>query len=161
MTERCAVCRQGAAHEIVAPDEVRLPGLQFVIEDDRRMRCERCGEEYYTGEQADEHQRKVERRKAEAHQPMAPEEIKALRARINVSQRKLEEVMGLGINTLNRWERGASKPSRLVDNMLRVVERDPSVLEFLAERAGVPLTPKGRPGRKKGRAIGGAEASGS
>lgn len=149
MVERCVVCRQGTAHEIVAPDEVRIPGARFVIEDDRRMQCERCGEEYYTGEQADEHQRKVDQFKREVYKPLEPEEIKAIRAKANVSQRTLEEVMGLGTNTLNRWERGTMAPSRLVDNMLRVVDRDPSVLNFLAERAGVPLSPKGRPGRKK------------
>jgi putative zinc finger/helix-turn-helix YgiT family protein len=137
------------AYEIVEPDEVRVSGARFVIGDDRRMRCERCAEEYYTGEQADEHQRKVDRFKRETYKPLAPEEIKAIRAKVKLSQRKLEEVMGLGTNTLNRWERGAMPPSRLVDNMLRLVDRDPAVLEFLATRSGIELTPKGRPGRKK------------
>ncbi|HEY9721934.1 MAG TPA: type II TA system antitoxin MqsA family protein [Oscillatoriaceae cyanobacterium] len=150
MEERCAICRQGTAHEIVAPDEVRIPGARFVIADDRRMRCERCGEEYYTGEQADEHQRKVDQLKRDAYKPLAPEEIRAIRAKVKLSQHKLEEVIGLGSNTLNRWERGIAPPSRLVDNMLRLVDRDPAVLEFLAARSGVQLTPKARPGRKAG-----------
>lgn len=146
--ERCAVCRQGTAHEIVESDEVRIPGARFVIADDRRMRCDACGEEYYTGEQAEEHQRKVDQFKRETYKPLAPEEIRAIRAKSNLSQRKFEEVIGLGTNTLNRWERGTAPPSRMADNLLRLVDRDPAVLQFLAERLGIPLTPKARPGRK-------------
>lgn len=150
MQEACVVCRQGQAHEIVEADEVRLPGLRFVIADDRRMRCERCAAEYYTGEQADEHQKKVDAQKRAAFNPMTPDEIRALRAQADLSQNKLEEVMGLGSNTVQRWERGVAVPSRVVDNLLRLASRDPSVLPFLAERAGVTLSPKGKPGRKKG-----------
>lgn len=85
MSEWCAVCRQGTATEIVEPDVVRIPGASFVIPDDRRMRCERCGEDYYTGEQAAERQRKVEQFKRETYKPLAPEEIRSIRTKASLS----------------------------------------------------------------------------
>jgi hypothetical protein len=41
-----------------------------------------------------------------------------------------------------------TRRSRLTDNLLRLVERDPGVLQFLADRSGIPLTAKQRPGCK-------------
>jgi DNA-binding transcriptional regulator YiaG len=49
------------------------------------MRCERCGEDYYTGEQAAERQRKVEQFKRETYKPLAPEEIRSIRTKASLS----------------------------------------------------------------------------
>jgi putative zinc finger/helix-turn-helix YgiT family protein len=151
MQEKCVVCRQGTAHEIEAPAEVKSPTVQFVIVDDQRMRCDQCGEEYYTGEQADLHEFKVDAKKREQQRLLAPERITAIRARSGVSQRNFEAMVGMGTNTLSRIERGKEVQSKVVDNMLRLIDRDPAALGYLASEAGLTLEPKKKPGRQRAR----------
>ncbi len=44
---------------------------------------------------------------------MTPTEIKDIRVKLGVSQEKLAQLIGVSFGTINRWERGISKPSNL------------------------------------------------
>lgn len=44
---------------------------------------------------------------------MKPEDIKALRFSLGVSQEKFAHLLGTTVVTINRWENGKTKPSRL------------------------------------------------
>lgn len=44
---------------------------------------------------------------------MTPEQIKAFRLRMGMTQEKLAELLGVRHATLNRWEKGHAKPSPL------------------------------------------------
>ena len=44
---------------------------------------------------------------------MTPEEIQEIRAKLCVSQEKFASLLGTTVVTVNRWENGKAKPSRL------------------------------------------------
>lgn len=44
---------------------------------------------------------------------MTPEEIQEIRAKLCVSQEKFASLLGTTVVTVNRWENGKTKPSRL------------------------------------------------
>ncbi len=44
---------------------------------------------------------------------MTPEEIKEIRGVLCVSQEKFAQLLGTTVVTVNRWENGKTKPSRL------------------------------------------------
>ena len=44
---------------------------------------------------------------------MTPEEIKKLRTKLKLSQEGFARILGISCQTVNRWERGLSKPSGL------------------------------------------------
>lgn len=44
---------------------------------------------------------------------MSPEEIKALRLSLNLTQEDLAHKIGITVSTLNRWENARIRPSRL------------------------------------------------
>ena len=50
--------------------------------------------------------------------------IKALRMRSGLSQEDFAHRIGTSFSTVNRWENGHSKPSRLAQRWLDRVERD-------------------------------------
>lgn len=50
---------------------------------------------------------------------MNSEEIKQLRIKLNMSQQAFAVKLGVGITTVNRWEVGSNKPSRLAEEKLQ------------------------------------------
>jgi DNA-binding transcriptional regulator YiaG len=44
---------------------------------------------------------------------MKPEEIKEIRESIGITQEKFASLLGTTVCTVNRWENGKTKPSRL------------------------------------------------
>ena len=44
---------------------------------------------------------------------MTPEEIQAIRKKLCVSQERFAHLLGTTVVTVNRWENGKAKPSRL------------------------------------------------
>jgi len=44
---------------------------------------------------------------------MSPEEIKEIRAKLGVSQEKFASILGTTCTSVNRWENGKARPSRL------------------------------------------------
>jgi HTH-type transcriptional regulator/antitoxin MqsA len=105
--------------------EIRIPG-------DIATKCASCGEEFYTGAQAREADRKVVevRRLREGH--LSGENVRKIRQALGMSQSSLEKALGIGAKTIVRWENGTSVQSRLMDSMLRLVAFNPDNLRLLA-----------------------------
>lgn len=55
---------------------------------------------------------------------MTPEEIQAIRTNLCVSQEKFAQLLGTTVVTVNRWENGKTKPSRLYVRELKELRRD-------------------------------------
>jgi putative transcriptional regulator len=53
----------------------------------------------------------------------APEEIRALRERLNLSQAVLALVINAGVNSIQKWERGTKKPSGTALKLLSLLDR--------------------------------------
>jgi putative zinc finger/helix-turn-helix YgiT family protein len=95
------------------------------------FRCDSCREGFVTPEQMRAHVRAVKNKVRMLHGLLSPEEIVAIRERMGLTQNALEEVLGTGPKVVVRWESGKVIQSRGHDNMLRVLDRDPSVLKSL------------------------------
>lgn len=136
---------QQAAHECGDYQElVRRPatypvhGAAVEVEEEL-YRCAVCGEEELTYEQAQAVQAQAARRYRDMQSLLQPEEIRAMRQRWGVSQAQLEQALGVGRKTVARWEAGRVLQNRSVDTLLRVLDRFPSALSFLADRTGVAV----------------------
>jgi putative transcriptional regulator len=53
----------------------------------------------------------------------SPEQIKALRERLNVSQAVFASVINASTNSVQKWERGAKKPSGTALKLLNLLDR--------------------------------------
>ena len=106
---------------------------EVTVHDVESLHCESCGEEFYTPEQNRALSLAVKRAIRERTGVLEPEQIVALRKRLRISQEELEAVLGLGPKVVTRWENGRVVPGRAADKLLRVLDRDPGVLEILRE----------------------------
>lgn len=54
----------------------------------------------------------------------APDRVKAIRTRLGLSQQGLAERLGVSLNSVNRWERGHTKPLTVMVRQLLELERE-------------------------------------
>ncbi len=136
---RCPLCGQDQARLSDATYEVRADDGVVLTYKDHLMRCTACGEAWYTHEQAMASSRAraaVLRRHAGL---LTPDDIRALRDRLGLSQAQLETVLGTGPKTVVRWEKGTVCQSRAADRLLRLLATTPANLETMAQLSGVRL----------------------
>jgi len=62
---------------------------------------------------------------------LSPQEIRAQRERLGLTQQELQDLLRLGGNSLSRWESGAIYQSRSLDTLLRLAFTLPDALPTL------------------------------
>src|SRR6266700_1696976 len=59
-------------------------------------------------------------------------EVRAVRERSGMTQQQFADTFGIGLGTLQKWERGERRPSGAAKSLLRVMQADlPSVVKAL------------------------------
>ena len=76
----------------------------------------------------------------DAEPEIVPEEIRAIREGLGLSQVEAGELLGGGPRAFTKYEGGRVKPSASVINLLRLLEADPSALKLLTGRASRPMS---------------------
>lgn len=69
------------------------------------------------------------------HRPapeMTPESVRALRESLRVSQPVFARQLRTEVRTIKNWEQGISKPNDQAAILLKLIERDPTLLEQIA-----------------------------
>jgi putative transcriptional regulator len=60
--------------------------------------------------------------------PPSPEQVRALRARLGLSQAQFARRFGFTIETVQQYEQGRRRPSGPASTLLRVIEADPEAV---------------------------------
>lgn len=79
--------------------------------------------------------------RAEAvYPPPTPEDVRALRARLGLSQSQFARRFGFTLDTVQQYEQGRRVPSGPASTLLRVIEVDPQAVEraLKTRKAGSP-----------------------
>jgi len=92
--------------------------------------CDHCGIQLSGPEAAKVHHEAVCR----AAGFLTPQEIKALRDGLSLSQEKFARLLGLGIATISRMERGRLLPNRSSDNLLYLLAKSKDAQRLLEHR---------------------------
>src|SRR6185503_2829505 len=107
-------------------------GRRRVVIDDERMRCDACGEEFYTTQQADLRQRRAVEAARHEDGLLTPAGIRSIREKLRLSQRQFEQLLGVGEKTCVRWENGRVAQNSSTDRLIRIVAAHGEVLPTLA-----------------------------
>lgn len=103
---KCFVCNIGALRVQSAFVETNVRGESFRVQVDAEV-CDHCGETVLTGAQADAYSIASADAYRRAHGLLTTAELKAARHRLGLSQRAFAERLGVGVNSIKRWEAGA------------------------------------------------------
>lgn len=60
--------------------------------------------------------------------PLRPEEIRAIRIRLNASQALFARYLCVSVKAVQSWEQGSRRPQKTALRLLRIVKDNPSVL---------------------------------
>jgi transcriptional regulator with XRE-family HTH domain len=74
---------------------------------------------------------------------LTPAEIRRGRERLGLTQQELQDLLGLGGNSLSRWENGRIYQARSLDRLLRVAFGFPAVLGLLRDIQNGPQSRQG------------------
>src|ERR1700750_2378751 len=128
--EYCYLCPRGAHRTHDRREAVWLARKGTI--DDEFYRCSSCGEQFYDGFMAQEHDRRAAAAIRAEDGLLQPDEIRLIRMRYGLSQAGLETLIGSGEKTVVRWERGSVAQSASADTLLRVLRDHPEVVARLA-----------------------------
>ena len=133
MTEICDVCGREGSRLVQRPFDSLYNQMPIRLESVEMYECERCGESVFTPEQAREVDRQVKSLARERLNLLSPETIVGIRKRCNLSQEELEHLFGLGKKVVIRWEKGRVLQSKTADVLLRLMDRNPDIIEDIRE----------------------------
>lgn len=133
--EHCYLCNN-VAHRVQERREAVWLKRKIMI-DDEFYRCSSCGEMFYDGFMAEEHDRRAAAAIRREDGLLEPDEVRAIRTRYGLSQAGLETLIGSGEKTVVRWEKGSVAQNATADTLLRVLRDHPEVVAKLAEERGV------------------------
>lgn len=63
---------------------------------------------------------------------MTPEDVRALREKLRVSQPVFARQLRTEVRTIKNWEQGISKPNDQAAILLKLIDRDPGILDRIA-----------------------------
>jgi YgiT-type zinc finger domain-containing protein len=93
MTEICVSCENGTAREVTESRDIIISGRHLRIADECFMRCDQCGESYYTDAQAKISARKANDARRRDEQLLTGVEIQRIRRSLFLSQPQLEDAI--------------------------------------------------------------------
>lgn len=100
---------------------------------DEIMGCSACDETHYTHEQALESSRARAGALRKHAGLLTPQQIRAFREALGLSQAQLERLLGTGPKTVVRWEKGTVCQSRAADRLLRLLMARPRNIDVLRD----------------------------
>ena len=124
MTIICEVCGRDSARLTQRPYEGLYNQIPIRLESVEMYDCAACGEAVFTPEQAAARERL---------NLLSPESIVDIRKRCNLSQEELERLFGLGQKVVVRWEKGRVLQSKTADVLLRLLDRNPAIIEEMRQ----------------------------
>ncbi len=133
----CGICG-GEATFVTEKREVHVGKRSAVVESEF-FRCSGCGEELYEPGQMDAVLLKASSAIREELGLLMPEEIKAIRDSLDLTQSDFEQLLGVGEKTVVRWERGTVFQNSATDVLLRALRDVEGVAAYLGTRAGVSI----------------------
>lgn len=130
-TRICPACGARALGSTSDDVSVHLRGEEWIVSGFEHSRCDACGEEPMTLEQIDALHVCASSLARHAKGLLGANEIRALRERLCLTRRQLEEILGVGEKTVIRWEKGTVFQSATADRLMRLLGVSPGLAEAL------------------------------
>ena len=130
----CPAC--GASMKMSSePIAYEISGEACVVAGIEHRRCTKCENKLLTPQNADLLDAEACKIYRKRHGLLSCAEIVAIRRKLKLTQAELAALLGLGDNTLSRWESGFVIQSKVMDTLLRLLRDVRGTLPYLRKPA--------------------------
>jgi HTH-type transcriptional regulator/antitoxin MqsA len=129
----CEVCGRESAYLVTRSFDAIYNQMPIHLEAVEMYECDRCGESTLTPEQDKNLCDRVKAAARERLELLPPEAVLAIRKRHGLTQEELERLLGVGKKVVIRWEKGRVLQSSTADVLLRLIDRNPDIINQLRE----------------------------
>ena len=95
------------------------------------------GDATFTDDDMKTYDKALKELKIEAEHLLLPSEIRSIRKRLKLTQVQAGNILGGGKKAFQKYESGETLPSRAISNLLRVLSKEPSLLDILLPEAAI------------------------
>jgi len=129
----CEVCSSESAGKVSESFRASYNQTSVVLPSVEMYSCSQCGEKFFTPEQAKHVGKAVRVVVREQLGLLGPERIVEIRRKYGLSQERLEALLSLGSKVVTRWETGRVLQTKQADDLLRLIDKVPGVIDVLRE----------------------------
>ncbi|WP_423906872.1 type II toxin-antitoxin system MqsA family antitoxin [Candidatus Spongiihabitans sp.] len=135
LTDECPVCWQGklTASTFTGKFKPRDGSKPFQVKGLECCLCDSCGCAPVLTDQIKRNEIKIADTKRKRIGLLTSAEIKAIRIKLNLTQKRAAEIFGGGANAFSKYERGYAIQSEAMDKLIRVAAKLPDAYSMLAE----------------------------
>lgn len=135
----CPLCDEGELEVVEYTDSFKHGTKQIEVSGLLGCECDLCGGEPILPEQITYNQIKISDAKRVEAGLLSSAEIKAIRARLHISQREASLIFGGGQKAFSKYERGDVIQSEAMDKLLRLAKMSSEAFALLKSEAQVCL----------------------
>ena len=97
--------------------------------------CTHCGEGIFNTEESEAYLFAVASFRARVDaEPLAPSEVRRIRKKLGITQKEAGNIFGGGIRAFSQYERGQARHGKALDQLLRLLDSHPELLNELGSR---------------------------
>lgn len=130
---RCMDCGS-VMRRTTEPITEEYKGYTLTVSDIEHYKCDACGEYEISADEADRLSHALLIAYARARDLLTPQEVRAIRKRLGMTQSQFEKALGVSAPAVSRWETGAAAPSKSVCKLMRMFDAHPDLVEGPGER---------------------------
>lgn len=135
MATRCPFCGQGVLEHRTVRETYTYQGHDLEVDQPGEF-CNRCDEGIITGKDMKASEQAFHDLRANVDGLLTSGEVRRIRTKLKLSQRRAGEIFGGGPNAFSRYERGVAMQPKAVDALLHVLDSHPKLLaEITTPRA--------------------------
>ena len=135
--EYCPMCDSSSLQELQRQETLRdrqdnefqIPNYEFTF-------CDDCEFEFLTAKQVRTNDRLLENARRHAVNLLDTDQIRRIRKKYTLRQEDASYIFGGGPSAFSKYERGYISQSTAMDRLLRVADKFPETVPFLASLAG-------------------------
>ncbi|NWA32715.1 type II toxin-antitoxin system MqsA family antitoxin [Pseudomonas sp. C6002] len=131
--EICPVCCEGHLHSYHFSREISYKNVTCMADVFESSKCDTCGSCVATHAQTKYNKLLNINFQRAVDGLLSTHEVHRIRKKLKLSQRVASSIIGGGGNAFSKYESGVIKQSVAVDNMLRVLDLKPALIEVLVQ----------------------------
>jgi HTH-type transcriptional regulator/antitoxin MqsA len=129
----CPICASGNLHKVVSTEDFQYKDKTVYIENYVSYECDLCEESIVDKETFKRSGKILKDFQRKTDGFLTSEEIKRIRKKLNLTQEEMGTTLGGGLKAFTRYENGQITQSKIMDNLLKVLDKYPTAINVLIQ----------------------------